>query len=233
MRDAAPPPAKTGKLVIIGNSEIAAMAYEYFTHDSAHEVVGFAIDAAYITESTFCGLPVCSMDDLPQRYPAGEYDAFVAIGDAKLNRVRRGYFDRMSALGYNLVSYVSSTAPVAPTVKIGRNCFIFELNILQPFVEIGDNVTVWSGNHIGHRTVIEDDVFIASHVVISGFCRIGRYTFIGVNAAVANNVSIGADNFIGIGAIITGDTPDNTMWRAAAAEKRPRSTRDILRVPDA
>ena len=48
-------------LVIIGNSEIAVMAYEYFTHDSSHEVVAFAVDERYITGPSLCGLPVVSI----------------------------------------------------------------------------------------------------------------------------------------------------------------------------
>jgi sugar O-acyltransferase (sialic acid O-acetyltransferase NeuD family) len=223
---------KDRRLVIIGNSEIAAMAYEYFTHDSRYDVVGFAIDAEFISDEQFCGLPVVPMDEIENRFSKAEHHVFVAIGDSKLNRVRRHYFDRARSIGYGLATYVSSAASVWHNVQIGANCFIFENNVLQPFVEIGDNVILWSGNHIGHRTIVEEDVFIASHVVISGYCVIGRSSFLGVNVAVSNNVTIGADNFIGIGAIITADTPDNTMWRAMPAELRKSPARRALRVDE-
>lgn len=35
---------KTGKLVLIGDSAFAEVAYEYFTHDSPYEVVAFAVE---------------------------------------------------------------------------------------------------------------------------------------------------------------------------------------------
>lgn len=67
---------------------------------------------------------------------------------------------------------------------LGKHCFVFEDNTLQPFVTIGN-------------------------VVISGLCDVGRNTFIGVNAALADKVTIGEDNWIGIGATIVNDTgPD-------------------------
>jgi len=218
------------RLVIVGNSEIACMAYEYFTHDSDYEVAGFAIGKDFVQDSTFCGLPVNEIEEITSVYPPDQFDAFVAIGDSKLNRVRREYFDLCKSKGYKLASFVSSDAFVWRNVKVGENCFIFEANILQPFVEVGDNTIIWSGNHIGHRTIIEEDVFIASQVVISGYCRIGRWSFLGVNVAVANNVTIGADNFIGMGANITRNTPDNTMWRAPPSMSRDIPARKFFKV---
>ena len=49
---------KNKKLVIYGIGETADIAYEYFTHDSAYEVVAFTADADYKKEDTHLGLPV-------------------------------------------------------------------------------------------------------------------------------------------------------------------------------
>ena len=77
------------RLVIIGNGEIAAMAHQYFAHDSAYEVVGFSIGAEYIQSDQFEGLPLVSLEALTARFAPDTHDAFVAIGDTQLNRVRR------------------------------------------------------------------------------------------------------------------------------------------------
>lgn len=217
-------------LLIVGNSEIAAMAYEYFTHDSTYRVVAFAIGAEYIKEELFCGLPVVPLDGVEATYPPSQHQAFVAIGDGRLNRVRAGLVGVMRDKGYRLASYVSSAAFVWRNVKIGENCFILENNVLQPFVEIGDNVTLWSGNHIGHRTVIEDHVFVASHVVISGFCRIGRYSFLGVNVAVAHQVAIGEDNFIAMSAAVARSTSPDEVHQGVPSKPREISAKRFCRV---
>jgi len=219
-------------LLIIGNGEIAAMAREYFVHDTDRAVAAFAIGADYITDDRFEGLPVVSLEVALSRYPASEYDAFVAIGDVQLNRVRRRLFDWCRAQGYRLASYVSSRAFVWHNVSIGENCFILEQNVLQPFVTIGDNVTLWSGNHIGHRSVIADDVFMASHVVVSGFCTVGRSSFLGVNAALANGITVAEDNFIAMGAVIGRSTEADGVYMGHPAVKRDISARRFCRVPN-
>lgn len=219
-------------LLIVGNGEIASMAFEYFTHDSGYEVAAFAIGAEYIKSPTFEDRPMVPLDEAASRYPPEQFEAFVAIGDAQLNRIRRRQVEWCKAQGYRMASYVSSKAFVWRNVAIGENCFILEHNVLQPFVTIGDNVTLWSGNHIGHRSVVEDDVFMASHVVVSGFCRVGRSSFVGVNAALANGVEVAADNFISMGAMITRSTQADSIYTGNPAERRDLSAKRYCRVKE-
>lgn len=221
---------KSKALVIVGNGEIAEMAFEYFTHDSDYEVAAFSIGQEYITADTLMERPVVPLDAVAGAYPPDSHDAFVAIGDLQLNRVRRRQVEATKAMGYRLASYVSSRAFVWRDVAIGENCFILEHNVLQPFTSVGDNVTLWSGNHIGHRSVIEDDVFMASHVVVSGFCRLGRSSFFGVNAAMGPHVSVGADNYIGMGAVLTASTEPDGIYQGNPAERRSVSAKRFCRV---
>jgi sugar O-acyltransferase (sialic acid O-acetyltransferase NeuD family) len=218
------------RLLIFGNHEIAAVAMEYFRHDSPYEPVAFAVDADYITSDTFCDLPVVAVDRAVELYPPGETAAFVAIGDGQLNRARMSMYDRASALGYELASYVSSAAFVWRNVRIGRNCFVLEHNVLQPFVTLGDNVILWSGNHIGHRSVVEDHVFVTSHVVVSGFCTIGARSFLGVNATLANGVQIAADNYIAMAASIAASTEADGIYKGNPAERHRLSAKRFCKV---
>ncbi|MDB5438243.1 MAG: sugar O-acyltransferase [Caulobacteraceae bacterium] len=217
-------------LVIIGNGEIAEIACEYFAYDSDRPVAGFAIAAEYIKAPVLAGRPVTPLESLSETYPPDQFDAFVAIGDTQLNRLRRRHVDLCKAAGYALASYVSSKAFVWRDVAIGENCFILEHNVLQPFTSIGDNVTLWSGNHIGHRSVIEDDVFMASHVVVSGFCRIGARSFVGVNASLAHHVEVAEDNFIAMGAAVTASTEPDSIYQGLPAERRNISAKRFCRV---
>ena len=99
-----------GPLVIIGNSETALLAYEYFTHDSPWDVVGFCIGEQYIKEQILNGLPVVPLQEMSDRFPPETHQAFVAIAEARLNRVRTEHVAQARAAGYKLVSYVSSKA---------------------------------------------------------------------------------------------------------------------------
>ncbi|MDP9195304.1 MAG: acetyltransferase [Pseudomonadota bacterium] len=220
-------------LVIVGNSEIARIATEYFVHDSSHAIQAYATERDYVGDGRFLDRHVLALEDLPASFPPGEVDVFVAVGSGKLNRIRTRLVQRIRDLGYSLTSYVSSRAFVWHNVQIGENCFILEDNTLQPFVKIGNNVTLWSGNHIGHGSIIEDHVFIASHVVISGLCRIGESSFMGVNSATAEEVVIARDNFIAMGAAVTKSTqPDQVLMGVPAAPHRVTATR-FCRAGDA
>jgi len=207
----------TEKIVIVGEGETAELAYEYFTHDSPHEVVAFCVEREYAQKIELFGLPVVHFEEVEKLYPPGEHKAFVAISYTRLNRVRAKLYAAAKAKGYTLVSYISSKAFVWRNVEIGDNCFILENNVLQYAVRIGNNVVLWSGNHVGHQTVIKDNVFVSSHVVISGYCEVGENCFLGVNSSIANNLKIGKDCLIGMGAVVNKDTEAQKVYVGSPA----------------
>ena len=218
-------------LVIIGTSEIAIIAREYFACDSDYTPIAFAIGDGYAKVETMDGLPLVPMERLAERYPPSECFAFVAIGDTHLNRLRARYYREAKQLGYRFASYISSHCFIWHNVEIGENCFILENNVLQPFVKVGNNVILWSGNHIGHRTEIYDSVFITSHVVISGLCKIGQFSYIGVNSSIAHNVDVGSDNFVAMATTIATSTPPDTVHQGNPAEIRKVASTRFCRVP--
>jgi len=209
------------KLVIVGLSSIAEVAYEYFTHDSLYEVVAFSVEEAYVERPTLFDIPILPFENITDTHDPREYAMFVAVGYGKLNRLRARMVADARAKGYRLASYVSTEAFIWRNVTIGDNCFILEHNVIQPFVTIGNNVTLWSGNHIGHHSRILDHTFIASHAVISGHVEIGEHCFIGVNATIANNVTVKPDCVIGAGALVMHDTADAAI--IAPRQTAPRA----------
>jgi len=206
-------------IVIFGCGDIAQLAYFYFTNDSDREVAAFTVDAAYIKDETFCGLPVIAFERLVEDFPPCEFDVFVALSYAKVNAVRRSKFEAAKAAGYVLVSYISSRATVWPGVEVGENCFILEDNTLQPFAHIGNNVTLWSGNHIGHHSSIHDHCFVASHVVVSGGVEIGEQCFVGVNATLRDHIKIGPRCVLGAGTILLGDAEPEGVYIAQSTDR--------------
>lgn len=210
---------KKKSLVIFGASDIAQLAHYYFSTDSNYEVVAFTVDANYMTEAEFCGLPIVAFEDVVEKYPPNSHDFFVALSYSKLNAVRKEKFLAAKEMGYKLVSFISSRATVLNEGRVGENCFIFEDNTIQPFVTIGNNVTLWSGNHIGHHSVIHDHTFIASHVVISGGVEIGEQCFVGVNATLRDHIKIGDRCVIGAGALLLTDAAPEGVYIGSTTER--------------
>lgn len=214
------------KVVIFGVSQWASLAHLYLTEDSAHEVVAFTVDSAYLKDATYRGLPVVAFEEVEKSYPASEFAMFLPMSFKKMNHVRADKCAQAKEKGYELISYVSSKATTWSGFQCGENCFIFEDNTIQPFVEIGDNVVMWSGNHIGHHTVIKDHVFIASHVVISGCCVIEPYCFLGVNATIRDETIVARETLVGAGSLILKDTQEFEVYKADGTQpSRIRSDR--------
>src|SRR6267143_6245179 len=107
-----------GKIVIVGDGETAELAYEYFTHDSPHEVVAFCVEREYLGKDRLFDLPVVAFEDVEAQYPPTSHKAFVAISYTQLNRVRARLYLRTKDKGYECVSYISSRAFVWHNVEI-------------------------------------------------------------------------------------------------------------------
>lgn len=220
------------KLVIVGDSSFAEVAYEYFQQDSGYQVAAFAVERAFLNRDELFGRPVVALEDMADAFPPARHDVYVAVVYSELNRLRTRLVAAVEAMGYGLASFVSPHARVSPSARLGRHCFIFEDNVIQPYVTLGDNVVLWSGNHIGHHSSIGDNVFVSSHVVVSGHCIIGENCFLGVNAAVANDVKIAKDCWIGPGIVISADTEAGQMFPAAKAEPSRASAYRFFKIKE-
>ncbi len=210
---------KTRQVVIFGTGEIAELADFYFTNDSAYEVAGFTVDAAFVKQTELHGRPVVAFEEVAERFPPDRFSCFVAVSYARVNALRAEKVAAVRGMGYRIATYVSSRATIFPGFEPKENCFILEDNTIQPFASVGGNVTLWSGNHIGHHSVIEDDVFLASHVVVSGGVRIGQGTFVGVNVTIRDHVTIGKQCVLGAGALVLEDQPDFSVVAPRGSER--------------
>jgi sugar O-acyltransferase (sialic acid O-acetyltransferase NeuD family) len=215
------------KLVLFGAGDIARLAHFYFSTDSEHEVVAFAVDPEYRHGESFLDLPLVPADQVARLYPPAAHKMFVAMSYGRMNRVRAAKYAQAKELGYDLVTYISSRCSFLAPDPPGDNCFILEDNTVQPFVKIGNNVTLWSGNHIGHDSVIGDHCFISSHVVVSGHVRIDQGCFIGVNATLRNSITIAEFTIIGAGALIMKDTAPRSVYLGTRAARFSKTSDDV------
>lgn len=212
------------RLILFGDSAFAEIAYEYFTHDSTHQVIAFTVEKDFLKRDTLFGLPVVPFEEVERIYPPTQHVMHIALVYNQLNRVRMRVYHEAKQKGYTLANYISSRAFVWRNVTMGDNVFIFEDNTIQPFVKLGSNLVLWSGNHIGHHSTIESHNFISSHVVVSGFCSIGESCFLGVNATIGNNVDVGKDCFLGAGSLVTRNISHGSFIKVSQSEPDAKST---------
>src|SRR5437763_6920796 len=92
---------ETGRqLVIVGDGEFAEIAYEYFTYDSPHRVVGFAVERDFLTRDRLYDLPVVPFEEVQTHFAPAEHAAFVAVTFTQLNRVRARLYRAVKEKGY-------------------------------------------------------------------------------------------------------------------------------------
>ena len=203
---------KRNKIVIFGVSDFASQVSFYLNNDSDFEIVAYTVNAEYIQDNTFHGLPVVDFEDVEKIYPPDEYQMFVAIGYHKLNSSREIKFNEAKAKGYKLISYICSKNSYWNDLQVGENCFIMEGNIFMQNVKIADNVIFAIGNKVGHDSVIEANCFITSNVMMGGFCTIGKNSFIGMSTVIKDKTTIGERNILGAGSIILKDTRNDSSF---------------------
>jgi len=206
------------RVVLFGTGAVARVAHFFLTHDSPHEVVAFAVDRDHWLGGEMEGLPIVAFEDLPALYPPGDFAMFIAVGYRRMNRFRAERYERARAMGYELITYVSSKATIWPEAAIGRNCLIMENNVVQPFAEIGNDVIMWGGSYVGHGSVIRDHCFVASHVVVSGFVTIEPNCFLGVNSTIRDEITIARECVIGAGALIMKSTKEREVYVGPTAQ---------------
>jgi sugar O-acyltransferase (sialic acid O-acetyltransferase NeuD family) len=220
----------SNKLIIVGNTSFADIAFEYFSFDSDYEIVAFSVEKNFIREATLHNLPVVAFEEIENKFDSKEHSVFVASTYTSLNRLRTRLVIDSKKKGFKLASYVSSKSFLWQNVELGEHCFIFEDNTIQPFVKIGSNNIIWSGNHIGHHSIIGNNNFISSHVVISGHCNIDNNCFFGVNSTFVNNLEIKDDTIVGSGALMTKNSEKGKVYvgnPARPLNKSSYSTFDI------
>lgn len=203
---------------------MASDAYAHLTYDSPYEVAAFTKDREHIKEDTLFELPVVPFEDVESIYPPDEYKMFIAVGYIRVNRLRAERYYQAKAMGYQLISYVSSKATAWPGSVIGENCLIGTNSIISATAKIGNNVVIGAGSIVPHYNFIKDHCFVGSGVILSGFVTVEPYCFLGTGATVRNNVTIARECVIGAGALILEDTEERGVYMGRAADLLPISS---------
>ena len=207
------------RVIIFGQGDYAQQAHYYLTHDSPHEVVAFCVTADQCRCDAVFGLPLVAFEKVAERYPPGEFSFFVPMSGRSMNRLRERFYRAVKAIGYPMISYVSSRATVCHR-DVGENCLILEHVNVQPFGRIGDNVVIWCNVHVGHHSVIGDHATVLSGSVISGRCVVGPWSYLAGNCVLNDKVTLAEGTLVGIAAVVKADTEPWGIYTGDPARRR-------------
>jgi sugar O-acyltransferase (sialic acid O-acetyltransferase NeuD family) len=200
------------RVILFGISEMSEMMHFYLTHDSAHQVVAFTVDEAFLAQETFCNLPVLPFETIEKTFPPTEYEMGILLGYKNVNQFRATKYAQAKSKGYKLINYISSKAITWPGAYVGENSFIFEQSVIMPFSKIGIDVFVSIGCLVGHHSTISDHAFLSAHVVVLGKCMVGENCIIGANSTIKDSVAVGDSCVIGVGSEIVRNTRPGQVY---------------------
>lgn len=210
------------KLVLFGTTEVARLAFHYFTTEGKYQVHAFTVDPEYLDGATLLGLPVVPADTLRETFPPEETMMFVGISYGRMNQNRAEVYDRLRNWGYQFASYIDPKASVL-TQAIGENVLIGGNVAIQNAASIGNNVIIGPNVVISHDSIIKDHNYIAPAACLCGENVVDEYCIIGANAVIGPRVHIGRSNFIGIGAHIFHSTGENEAYLTGTTNKSTQS----------
>ncbi|MUP46839.1 acetyltransferase [Gramella sp. BOM4] len=202
-------------LIVYGIGKYAEYVSYVFQEDSNYEVIGYTIEDHLYNTDLQNDKPLVPFSEIDNSFPPNDNSLFIAVGN---NQVRSRIFNRALELGYCLPSYISTQCRKWNNLKVGKNSFIDEGCVLQPFVEIGNNCVLFTSN-IGHHTKIYDHSLM-SGAKTGGNVRIGEFSYIGLNASIKQNVRIGKNSIISMNSAIEHDTEENSVYSNKGTQKR-------------
>jgi sugar O-acyltransferase (sialic acid O-acetyltransferase NeuD family) len=215
-------------LVIFGNSSFSQYIYSLIENDKAFKIIAFTVDSQFNkTEYNHQILPTYNFSDIKLICPPDNHKLVIAIGYQKINNLRNDKLSTAISMGYQIGSFVSSSAIIPKELLIKNNLIICERVIIQPYVTLGMNVIIRSGVIIGHHTDIQDNCFIASGVITGGNVIIEKNCFVGLGAIIRDGVKLGARSFIGAGSVVIKDTEPDCVYVGNPAKKLDKNSFEI------
>ncbi|HAM51434.1 MAG TPA: UDP-glucose 4-epimerase [Nitrospiraceae bacterium] len=217
------------KVVLFGLSETTELIHFYLCHDSDHQVVAFTVDEKYLTQKSFCGLPVLPFEEIEKTHPPENYHMGVFLGFRDVNRLRANKYAEAKSKGYTMITYISSKAITWPGAVIGENCYVFEQTLIAPFATLGNNVVALAGCLIGHHSIISDHCFLSARTVVLGCSKVGNYCVLGANSTVKDLVTVADSCVVGVGAEITKNTQPSQVYVSDPPRLLEKSSEQLSR----
>lgn len=193
-------------MCIIGTNETAERVTQFIERYNLFNIIGYAVDRDFLTQSQFHDKPVWSIEELDTQVDKKQCQLFVALFWNHLNGDRRRLYERLKKEGWNFAKIISPLAAVRGCV--GDNCWIMDYAVMQEDSVIGDNVIVSDFCFVGDYTKIDDHVFLGARSTVMGSAYVGKQTFIGIGATVFDVVHVGNKCLIGACTVQKYDMPD-------------------------
>lgn len=192
-------------IVILGNNDFGRLLKYYISIDDERKVVAFTVNKEYIKKEQFCDLPVVPFEQIESVYPPERYEIMLAIGNSKMNDVRKKMYYECKKKGYTIASYIHSSCSIH-TQDIGEGNILLENCLLYPYSKLGNGNLLWDHVLISHDCIVGDFNTFSSYADLCGYVKIGNNGYFGKHCILNDFMIINDYTLIGAGAYAKKDT---------------------------
>jgi sugar O-acyltransferase (sialic acid O-acetyltransferase NeuD family) len=216
-------PAEPVGVLGVGAGGHAKVVIEILAADSVYEVIGLLDAERGRVGTSMHGIPVLGGDDLlDQQYHGGVSHAFIGLGGAADNGPRRRLFEKVRAVGFDVVTVVHPHAVVSPSATLGRGATVAANAVIGPDASLGENVIVNTGAVVDHDCSVGSHVHVAIGARLASGVVLEDGVHVGAGATVLQGLRVGEDAVIGAGAVVVRDVePGVVVVGVPATTLRP------------
>ncbi|MFC1952777.1 NeuD/PglB/VioB family sugar acetyltransferase [Chloroflexota bacterium] len=204
------------KIIVIGAGAQANIVHEILSYDRNIEVVAFVDYLVRCGKETIKGIPILGDHDvIPDYIKSGIKGAIIAIS---MNDIRQAHFEKIRAMGLEMMNAIHPTASIATSARLGSGITIAMGAIICTGVNINDNVIVSTGSIIDHEDEIGENVYLGTGCSLAGRVTVKKNAHIGIGTVIRENLTIGTNSVISAGSVVLDDVPDNVIASGTPAK---------------
>lgn len=186
-------------LVIFGTNDFGRLLKYYIEKDDNRKVEGFTVNRSYIQEDEFLRVPVVPFEEIENKYPPEKYEVLIAIGNSKMNDVRKNVYMQCKEKGYTVASYIHSSCSIHSN-DIGEGNILLENCLVYPYAKIGNGNLMWDHVLISHDCTVGDFNTFSSYADLCGYVKIGNNGYFGKHCILNDFMEIADYTLVGAAA---------------------------------
>lgn len=215
-------------IVIFGNGDFARLMKYYIERDDTRRVVCFTVDSKYINEKEKWGLPVLAFENIEEKYSPDKYEILIAVGNSKMNDVRKMIYEAVKNKGYTVASFIHSSCSVHSS-EIGEGNIMLENCLIYPYAKIGNGNLMWDHVLISHDCIVGNFNTFSSYADLCGYVKIGNNGYFGKHCILNDFMEVADYTLVGAAAYAKGKTnPYDVVVPARSVTLGAKKSTDLM-----
>ena len=215
-------------IIIFGVTDFGRLMKYYIEKTDKRKVIAYTVNQQYIKDDVFCTLPVVAFEDIEKMYPADTYEILIAIGNSKMNEVRKNVYFACKEKGYTIASYIHPSCSIHSS-DIGEGNILLENCLVYPFAKIGNGNLLWDHVLISHDCVVGDFNTFSSYADLCGYVKIGNNGYFGKHCILNDFMEVADYTLVGAAAYAKKNTqPYEVVVPARSVVLENKKSTDLM-----